>query len=486
METKKSSAETKFELEQVRKENDMLHQILDRIHEGIFATDEEGRILFFNPVVARNDGLTSHCVGKTEPEVYGDFAAEPQNTATAKVIRNKKPVLNERLFYISAQGSKIHLLYSCYPFFYKGKFAGTYQIGRDTQQIKKFIDETIALEKQVNLQNAKEKGDAYYFLDHIIGSSPQMKVCINLAKKAAQYDMPVMIIGETGTGKELFAQGIHNAGRTVRGKFISVNCAALPENLLESILFGTVKGAFTGAIDTEGLFEQAQDGTLFLDEVNSLPLVLQGKLLRALQEKRVRRVGGKKESPVNCRVISASNVNLLDIHQNHNSEMRMDLLYRLTAVTIQIPALRERAEDIPDLCRYFIRKNIQNKNIFLREVSGKLLEAFMQYDWPGNVRELENMIWNSLLYTKPNDRFLMVEHVPMHLQQKFKHLAAKELTLPAKGLKESVNEYERTIIIETVLKHHENISQAAKSLKITRQDLYYKMKKLGIAELFKR
>lgn len=361
--------------------------------------------------------------------------------------------------------------------------AGTYQIGRDTQQIKEFIDETIALEKQVNLQNTKEKGDAYYFLENIIGSSPQMKICSDLAKKAALYDMPVMIIGETGTGKELFAQGIHNAGRTARGRFVSVNCAALPENLLESILFGTVKGAFTGATDTEGLFEQAEDGTLFLDEINSLPHILQGKLLRALQEKRIRRVGGKQEFAVNCRVISASNVNLFDA-RDANHDMTTDLLYRLTAVTIQIPPLRQRVEDIPDLCRYFIRKNIHNKNIFLREVSGKLLDAFMQYDWPGNVRELENIIWNSLLYTKPKDRFLMVEHVPVHLQQKFKHITPEEAALPTKGLKEAVNEYERTIIIDAVLKQRENISQAARSLKITRQDLYYKMRRLGIDELF--
>lgn len=474
----------KLELEFVKKENDMLHQILDRIHEGILATDEEGKILFFNPVVARNDGLTSNCVGKTEPEVYGDFALEPQNLATVRVVRNKKPVLDERFSYISVQGTRINLLYSCYPFYYEGQFAGTYQIGRDIHQIKQFIDETIAMEKQVISQNSREKGDAYYFLENIIGSSPQMKVCIDLAKKAAQYDMPVMIVGETGTGKELFAQGIHNAGRTARGKFISVNCAALPENLLESILFGTVKGAFTGAIDTDGLFEQAEDGTLFLDEVNSLPIVLQGKLLRALQEKRIRRVGGKKEIPVNCRIISASNVNLFEDHENSSNNMRMDLLYRLTAVTIQIPPLRERIEDIPDLCRYFIRKNIQNKNIFLREVSGKLLDTFMQYDWPGNVRELENMIWNSLLYTKPKDRFLMPEHVPVHLQQKIKHITSDELTLPARGLKESVNEYERTIIINAIIKHHENMSQAAKALKITRQDLYYKMDKLEISELF--
>ena len=486
METKKSWTELKLDTEQLRKENDMLHQILDRVHEGVFATDEEGRVLFFNPVVARNDGLTSKCVGKTEPEVYGDFAAEPQNTATAKVIQSKKPVLNERLFYISAQGSKIHLLYSCYPFFYEGKFAGTYQIGRDTQQIKQFIDETIALEKQVNLENTKEKGDAYYFLENIIGSSPQMKICIELAKKTAQYNMPVMIIGETGTGKELFAQGIHNAGRTARARFVSVNCAALPENLLESILFGTVKGAFTGAVDTEGLFEQAEDGTLFLDEINSLPLPLQGKLLRVLQEKRIRRVGGKQEIAVNCRIISASNVDLFEPQRESTHDMRMDLLYRLTAATIRIPPLRERVDDIPDLCRYFIRKNIQNKNIFLREVSGKLLDAFMQYDWPGNVRELENIIWNSLLYTKPKDRFLMMEHVPIHLQQKFKHIAMEEMALPAKGLKETVNEYERKIIIDAVLKHHKNMSQTAKSLKITRQDLYYKMAKLGIDTLFSK
>ncbi|HMM06493.1 MAG TPA: sigma 54-interacting transcriptional regulator [Clostridiales bacterium] len=482
MDTKpKTQAQWKAETEALKRENSMLHDIMEHIHEGILATDEEGKILFFNNIVNQKDGLTATTIGKTELEVYADFAAQPQNLATTEVIKSRKPVLDKLSAYISPIGNQTYLFYSCYPFFYGGDFVGTYEVGVDLFQIKQFVDKTISMEKKVVAQTLKEKGDAYYFLENIIGSSAPIRACISLANKAAQYEQPVMIIGATGTGKELFAQGIHNAGRTARSKFVSVNCAALPENLIESILFGTVKGAFTGAIDTRGLFEEARDGTLFLDEVNSLPLTLQGKLLRAIQEKKIRRIGGKQEIPVNCRIISASNVDLLS--GEGSSVIRTDLLYRLAAMVIHIPPLKDRKEDIPDLCRHFIRRNIHNKNIFLREIAPDLLNLFLDYDWPGNVRELENMIWNATLYAQPKDRFLMIEHVPGHLQQKFHSVPRKEDPSAARGLSEAVAEYERKLIIGAVLRHHGNLTQAAKELKITRQVLYYKMEHLEIKEL---
>lgn len=224
------------------------------------------------------------------------------------------------------------------------------------------FSETLAFEHQLKMKNGKNNNEAHYFLDSIIGSS--LDECKDMAKRIAQYDFPVLIIGETGTGKELFAQGIHNASQRCSGPFVSVNCAALPESLLESILFGTSKGSFTGAVDMPGLFEQAENGSLFLDEINSMPIPLQSKLLRTIQEKRIRRLGSKKEIPVNCRIISASNQNPFDIHAEKTAEIRPDFLFRLSTSVIQIPPLRERKEDIPELCKYFMRTCNQNKSIF--------------------------------------------------------------------------------------------------------------------------
>jgi len=468
----------------LEKENSLLRQILDRIHEGVLATDEKGRILLFNPVVASNDGLTGEAIGKTEAEVNPDPTFNFFEVATNRVLKTGKPILEQRYSYVSPNGKKIHLIYSCYPFLFNGEVAGTYEIGRDIQQINRFINETIAMEKQFDYENEKMKGNAYYLLENIIGDSTQIRECVELARKAAHFDMPVMIIGETGTGKELFAQGIHNAGKSARGSFVSVNCAALPESLLESILFGTTKGSFTGAVDMPGLFEQAENGSIFLDEINSMPLSLQGKLLRVLQEKKVRRIGGKTEIPINCRVISASNEELsLDMATKKAQEIRMDLLFRLSAATIYIPPLRKRKEDIPALCRHFIRKNNRSKSIYLRDISPKLMELFYHYEWPGNVRELENVLWNAVLYVKPQEHVLLIEHLPDHLRQKFVH-PQEDSAIRTEGLNEALAELEKRLIIEAILKHNGNIAKTAVALKISRQNLYYKMEKLHIDNLF--
>lgn len=471
----------------MQKENILLRQIIDHIFEGVLATDEEGRILFFNPVVAKNDGLTPAAIGKTENEVYQDADYDFPEIATKKVLKTGKPIIEQRYSYNALRGNRIHMIYSCYPFIYEGKILGSYTIGRAINQINHFINETLALEKYVSAEENKNQGDAYYFLENIIGDSASMRECVELARKTAQYDMPVMIVGETGTGKEMFAQGIHNGGKTARGSFVSINCAAVPETLLESILFGTTKGSFTGATDTPGLFEQAEDGSILLDEVNSMPLALQSKLLRVLQEKKVRRLGGKTEISINCRIISTSNEDPFDAAASHAQQIRTDLLFRLAAAAIYVPPLRKRKQDIQALCRHFMRKNSRSKSIYLWEISPQLLDLFHQYDWPGNVRELQNIIANAVLYAGPQERFLQVEHIPPHLRRRFGELGETP-TLAASdgGLRGAVAEFERKVIIETVLKYNGNISKAAEALKMTRQNLYYKMKKLHLDELLAR
>lgn len=213
-----------------------------------------------------------------------------------------------------------------------------YVIGRNMETMGEYIAKTLEVHKWItNQENPKTTG-AKFCLSDIIGDSNAIKEAIWTAQRFARYNSPVMLIGETGTGKELFAQGIHNSSTFAEGPFVAINCAAIPETLLESVLFGAVKGAFTGASDMPGLFEQAEDGTIFLDEINSMPLFLQAKLLRVLQDRIVRRIGSKKETPVNCRIISATNVDPFSI--DNDEILRSDLLYRLAKVTVFIPPER--------------------------------------------------------------------------------------------------------------------------------------------------
>ncbi|MDO4541765.1 MAG: sigma 54-interacting transcriptional regulator [Bacillota bacterium] len=474
-------------IEELEKENSLYKAIIEVVHEGIMATDKEGRIIVYNQEIAKTEKMNpQEVIGKLEREVYNYPEYNFPEIVAEKVLQKGESIIEQRYFYPSPNGEMHHIVFSAHPYFYKGKIEGVITMGRDVEQINSFITATLAFERQLKADKNKDGDVAHYFLDNIIGSAPQMKKCRELSKKVAQYDIPVMIIGETGTGKELFAQGIHNASPFAAGPFISVNCAALPDTLLESILFGTSKGSFTGAVNMPGLFEQAEGGSLFLDEINSMPQELQSKLLRAIQEKKVRRLGSKTEIPVNCRIISASNQNPFDLHAEAPTAIRPDLLFRLSTAVIQIPPLRERKEDIPELCKYFMRTSNQCKSIFLWEISPDLLKLFYRYDWPGNVRELENVILGSVIFAGNQERFLKIQHIPEHIQRNLLgEDGKKSYPFPAHNLNDSIKDFEKHIILETIFSVGGNISKAARILGITRQNLYFKIDRHHLKDYIK-
>ncbi|MGB3913916.1 MAG: sigma 54-interacting transcriptional regulator, partial [Thermacetogeniaceae bacterium] len=324
----------------------------------------------------------------------------------------------------------------------------------------------------------KHANGTIFEFDDIIGESDSIKQTIKIAKKFARSLSPVIIQGETGTGKELFAQSIHNYSSRANGPFVAVNCAAIPESLLEGILFGTSKGAFTGAEDKSGLFEEATEGTLFLDEINSMSMLLQTKMLRVLQNKTVRRVGGNKEIPVNPRIISATNVDPMEsIAKN---QLRNDLYYRLAVATLVIPPLRNRLDDIPILARYFIEKNskIMGKNI--KYISDEVFEIFNKYNWPGNVRELEHVIEHAINMADSTDTKLSVQHLPPHLREKFTHKHHFYKDYKVNNLQQTLLDIEKDIITQELINNDYNITKTAKSLGISRQHLQYRLKKLNI------
>jgi DNA-binding NtrC family response regulator len=328
--------------------------------------------------------------------------------------------------------------------------------------------------KQLELENIKLKQQliSRYNFENIIGQSSKMQDVFRLVEKVVDTDTTVLIRGESGTGKELVAMAIHQNGPRAKKPFIAINCAAIPENLLESELFGHEKGAFTGADRMkQGKFELAGSGTIFLDEIGDLSPSMQVKLLRVLQSKQIERLGGTESIQVNARVITATNRNLEDLLKV--KQFREDLYYRINIFPIFLPPLRERKEDLPILIEYFIKKFCNDQSKPISPEAEKLLLA---YHWPGNVRELENVIERASLLCGENH--IQLQHIPQHLQ--FDTVDLSFPNLPDEGIQ--LEAHEKNLIRQALNKAKGNKSKAAQLLGITRRKLYSMMERLAIKE----
>ena len=326
------------------------------------------------------------------------------------------------------------------------------------------------LEKE-NVELRAQVNERYRF-ESIIGAGQKIKDVLDMAGRVAASDASVLITGESGTGKELLAKGIHYNSRRIDGPFVAINCAAIPENLIESELFGHVKGSFTGAVkDREGKFEQADGGTLFLDEIGELRVELQAKILRALQERQVDRVGGTRPIDVDVRVIAATNKDVDRAVKEGN--FREDLYYRLSVVTLQMPPLRERREDIPLLADYFLKKFNRDADVRLDPEALSVMKA---YGWPGNVRELENVIERASVLRR--SAVITTSDLPDKLKKGKTDVGQIILNLPDEGI--SLEELEKNLIMKALDVHKGNQTRAAEYLGITRPTLIYRMEKYGI------
>ncbi|MGQ9812987.1 MAG: sigma-54 interaction domain-containing protein [Dissulfurimicrobium sp.] len=329
----------------------------------------------------------------------------------------------------------------------------------------------------------EKKNNGIAQFDYIIGKSPAMKKVFSLIEKVANTDSTVLITGESGTGKELIAHAIHKAGNRSDKPFIPVNCAAIPEELLESELFGHEKGAFTHAIRTRiGRFELANHGTIFLDEIGEMAPNLQVKLLRVLQERRFERVGGTKTIDVDVRVIAATNVILEAAVKS--AKFREDLYYRLNVIPIHVPPLRERRSDIPLLIDYFLAKFCSSKRPCIKGMEEEAKQYMMAYNWPGNVRELENMVERLVILA--NGPIIKVSDLPEKIRGGNINLIPEnkyfETCLPEEGLclSEAVSRYEKALILEALERTNWVKNRAAKLLQMNRTTLIEKMKKLNL------
>lgn len=313
--------------------------------------------------------------------------------------------------------------------------------------------------------------------EHIKTVDPRMIETLKIAGKAAMTIATVMITGESGTGKELVAKGIHKSSSRANCPFITVNCGAIPSELLESELMGYERGAFTGAISKRiGEFESAHSGTIFLDEISSLPFKLQSKLLRVIQEREIKRIGSGRLIKLDIRVIAATNVDLEE--EVEKGGFRHDLYFRLNVVPITLPPLRERIGDIPVLVEHLIKKICRKLNKNIQGYSSEIISVLTRYSWPGNVRELENII-ERVIVLMDHSRYISIKDLPPNLiisNVKKYHQAGEDNT----GLREKCMVYEKTEIVRALCNTKWNRGKAAKILKIHRNTLIQKMKKLDI------
>jgi DNA-binding NtrC family response regulator len=331
----------------------------------------------------------------------------------------------------------------------------------------------------VEISDLKRKLAEEKSFDSIIGTNEKMKKVVEQAKCVADTDTAVLIQGESGVGKEIIANAIHQTSRRKEGPFVAINCGAIPLSLIESELFGHEKGAFTDARETKpGKFEQANGGTLFLDELGELPLDAQVKLLRVLEDKKLTRVGGIKPISIDVRILSATNNNLEERVQK--GSFRLDLYYRLNIFPIQIPPLRERKEDIPLFIEYFINKFNRELGLHIKNMSKQAVDHLLNYNWPGNIRDLQNAVQSAMILCKEGT--ITREHLPMRIKG-YPVIDGTKLEFDSgldENLKSINSKLEKELIIEALSKCNYKRTEAANLLKISRKTLFNKMKQYNL------
>ena len=461
----------------------LYEEIMDKVLQGIYICDKHENVVWFNDVVQINDGVSREDgIGKNQTQAWKNLELSPGPTGFT--LKTGEQSEEELVTYKDKKTKKAFTVFNqSFPFYsdndLKYIYSIAYYIGYSEKQLNKINE----YKQKYLANNARVINNTTYSLYDVIGKSEIMRETVKRARKIAINKTPVLLCGPTGTGKEIFAQGIHNASMQNKGKFVAINCAAIPENLLESILFGSVKGAFTGAVDKEGLLEEANSGTLFLDELNSMPLSLQGKLLRVFQENQASRIGSNKPYEVNCRLISATNQNPRQLVKD--GILRADLYFRLAVLTLELPPLCARETDVVFLTDYLINKYNKEYNLNITKVDSQVFDLFLKYDWPGNVRELDNVVEYIMNFASFSQSKITYQDLPAYLKE-FNESPAKRdhlhLLKNEKTLRDILDLTEREVISGVLRETDWNISKAARILGIHREALYYRMKKFDITK----
>lgn len=457
------------------KERDYLkltQEVFRLMEEGLHVLDVEGNTVIYNQAMAQMEKMQQkEVLSKPFREVFGNIS-ESESTLL-QALNYRKTTANLQQTYRNKDGKEITTINSSYPVTDDGRLIGAIEIARNITENQKMYHAIMKLREEAPEPTApKENKIKKYNFSSLIGQNAEFLEALVIAQKASRSNASVLIYGETGTGKELIAQSIHFAGFRAEKPFLAQNCAALPENLLEGILFGTAKGGFTGALDRAGLFEQADGGTLLLDEISAMPYDLQGKLLRVLQEDYIRRVGGSKDIPLDVRIIATINVpseNLLE-----SGKLRRDLYYRLNIIPIDLPPLHRRRDDILLLAERFLVKQNRIMNKTITGISEDAKAKLLDYDYPGNVRELENIIMAAVSMVD-NEIELTAEHI--NIKKKRLNTAVDYEKAIDLGLDRYLDDIEEELIRLILEVNNGNKSRTADQLGIKRQTLQYKLKR---------
>ena len=468
------------ELEQLRDKTYCLSEIISKVDDGIIMSDSIGRVVIYNPAQENLERLnSSNVIGRYLWEVYNYYSEELSEHRD--VFRSQIPIINHYRSHIRGGVGQKYLSYSTYPIIRDGKTLSIFSVSKNESNLLEMLSETIELKRRLKdlpQVSKKSNGTMYEFKD-IKGTSDKLKEVIQHSQKLAMIEENLLIIGETGVGKEMFAQAVHNISKNNHKNFFAINCAAVPENLLESTLFGTTKGSFTGSSDKRGILEEVGEGTLFLDELNSMPAFMQTKLLRMFQEKNFRRVGSLENNDVKCRIICALNEDPEKLIKQ--KRLREDLYFRISRHCLFIPTLRERQEDIVHLANFFINRYNTALDRNIEEFSKELRLLFLDYYWPGNVRELDNVIENMMLQAEPEEKILDIIHMPGYHKERLKSKTHSPSNA-TENLPNQLRVLETQLIVNGLNRYEWNISKTARHLGIIRQSLLYRINKLNISK----
>ncbi|MED4906655.1 sigma 54-interacting transcriptional regulator [Brevibacillus centrosporus] len=439
----------------------LLEVVFENAHEPMIVTDKDGKILLLNrsyreflnvqdvigmPVTEVIENTRMHIVGQEGVAEIADI----QQIKGQSMIAHRIPIMYE--------GKVLAVLGTVL-------FQDVKELASLAAMVDQLKDELTYYKKEL-----RRRMGATYHVDQIVGYSQKMQELKQFSQKVAKSDSTVLITGESGTGKELFAHAIHAESKRKMGPFIRVNCAAIPDTLLESELFGYEEGAFTGAVrrGKKGKFELANHGTILLDEIGDMPLPLQAKLLRVLQEKEVEKVGSVRTTPIDVRVIASTNQDMLASIKE--GKFRADLYYRLNVVSLSIPPLRERLEDLPELVSNLLTQLVESTGVTVRSIDDDVWAVMRSYSWPGNVRELRNVLERALHLME--DDVLKKEHIWLPAP-------SEELSNPAvvRPLKETLEQAERDALLHAMKEAGGNKQEAAKLLRISKSTFYEKWEK---------
>lgn len=439
--------------------------------DNVLVADENGTVIYYDiadlAIVADIGLRPEDFIGNKVTSFYTNLTDE--NSTIMNVLRSGQPILHHEQQMKTKVGSIIYSISSTYPIFEQERIIGAIEFSKHV-----YTKENIHLLNQLASHPIYRKNHTIYTIDDIQTSNEKMLQIKNQIRRVALTSSPILIYGKTGTGKDVVAQAIHNASERFARPFVTINCAALPENGLEAELFGTVEGYATNTSERPGLFEQANGGSVFLDKIEELPVRFQSKLLAVIEEKKVRRLGSTTDIFLDFRVISATTE--LPEKLMENQTLREDLYYRLSVVECHLPQLNERKEDLPLLLHHFMLFYNRHLNQHVRTIDPAILPIFEQYDWPGNIRELKNSV-ERLFIQSMNDTLSAVDLPKRMLATQKEQISPLSIDLERNNLRDLVEAYEKEIIALQLTNSNGVLAETARRLGLSKQSLKYKLTK---------